>query len=95
MIVAAGGEEAFLRASAEVRRVAVEAAERQAPDPFKALLALLLPDYYDSEAVLNAYGWRAEPPQPQGHPVAAMDEATAGALKRVSRRGKIWRSPTA
>ena len=56
-------------------------------------LSLLLPDYYKSAAVLRAYGWRAEPPQPRGHGVAAMDEATGKALERVRRRPKIWRSP--
>ena len=93
VLAAAGGEESFLRASAEQRRAAVEAAERQAPEAFRALLAVLLPDYYESEAVLNAFGWRAEPPQPQGHPLADVDEATGEALERVRRRGKIWRSP--
>lgn len=91
---AAGGEESFLGASAEDRRATLEAAERQAPEAFRALLAVLLPDYYESEAVLNAFGWRAEPPQPQGHHVAAMDGATGQALERVRQRGKIWRSPT-
>jgi len=93
VLAAAGGEESFLSASAEVRRATLEAAERQAPEAFRALLAVLLPDYYESEAVLNAFGWRAEPPQPQGHHVATMDEATGKALERVRRRGKIWRSP--
>jgi hypothetical protein len=95
VLAAAGGEAAFLRASAEARRTAVEAAERQAPEAFRALLSLLLPDYYESGAVLEAFGWRAEPPQPQGHRLAAMDEATGAALERVRRRAKIWRSPVA
>ena len=93
VLAAAGGEESFLETSAEERRVAVEAAERQAPEAFRALLAVLLPNYYESEAVLNAFGWRAEPPQPQGHPLAATDEATGKALERVRQRSKIWRSP--
>jgi len=93
VLAAAGGEAAFLAAPAEARRAAVEAAERQAPEAFRAILSLLLPDYYESAAVLRAYGWRVEPPQPQGHGVAAMDEATGRALERVRRRPKIWRSP--
>jgi hypothetical protein len=93
VLAAAGGEESFLGASAEERRVALEAAERQAPEAFRALLAVLLPDYYDCEAVLNAFGWRAAPPQPQGHGLVATDEATGDALERVRRRGKIWRAP--
>ena len=91
VLAAAGGEEAFLAASAEERRAAVEAAERQAPETFRALLALLLADYYETGAVLEAFGWRVEPPQPRGHRLAAMDEATRAALERVRRRGKIWR----
>ena len=93
VLAAAGSEQSFLAASAEARRTAIEAAERQAPEAFRTLLALLLADYYESESVLNAFGWRAEPPQPRGHPLATMDEATGEALKRVRRRGKIWRSP--
>lgn len=93
ILAGADGEESFLRAPAEVRHVAVEAAERQAPEAFRALLALLLPDYYESGAVLRAFGWRAEPPQPQGHRLGATDEAIGAALERVRRRGKIWRSP--
>jgi len=93
VLAAAGGEESFLSASAEERRAAVEAAERQAPETFRALLAVLLADYYECEAVLNGFGWRAEPPQPQGHRLEATDETTGKALERVRRRGKIWRSP--
>ena len=93
IVAATGGRESFLSASAEDRRLAVEAAERQAPEAFRALLASLLPNYYESEAVLNAFGWRAEPPQPQGHHVAATDDATGEALERVRQRGQIWRSP--
>ncbi|HXQ40710.1 MAG TPA: hypothetical protein VN821_05555 [Candidatus Udaeobacter sp.] len=93
VLAAAGGEESFLGASAEDRRATLEAAERQAPEAFRALLAALLPDYYECEAVLNAFGWRADPPQPQGHRLAGTDEAIGKALERVRRRGKIWRSP--
>jgi len=95
ILAAAGSEDSFLSASAETRRVAVETAAHQAPEAFRALLALLLPDYYESEAVLKAFGWRAEPPQPGGHRLAITDEVTAEALERVRRRGKIWRSPVA
>ena len=94
VLEAAGSEESFLAAAAEARRTAVEAAEHQDPEAFRALLALLLPDYYESEAVLNAFGWRAEPPQPQGHRLAITDETISEALERVRRRDKIWRSPT-
>jgi hypothetical protein len=93
VLAAVGSEESFLGAPAEARHGALEAAERQGPEAFRALLALLLPDYYECEAVLEAFGWRAEPPQPQGHSLAAMDEATGAALERVRRRAKIWRSP--
>ena len=93
VLAAAGGEESFLAGSDEARHTAVEAAEREVTEAFRGLLALLLPDYYEAELVLTAFGWRAEPPQPQGHRLAITDEATGEALERVRRRGKIWRSP--
>ena len=50
-----------------------------------------MPDYYETPLVLNALGWRSEPPQPRGHIVAAMDETTRTRLERVRSRGKRWR----
>ena len=87
-----GGEAGFLAASPGQRRAALEAIERARPAEFQALLAALLPDYYETPAVLRAFGWRAEPPQPLGHVLPAGDLAVAG-LERVERRSAIWRRP--
>ena len=87
-----GGEAGFLAASPDQRRAALEAIERARPTEFQALLAALLPDYYETAAVLRAFGWRVEPPQPQGHVLPAGDLAAAG-LERVERRSALWRRP--
>ncbi len=86
-----GGEAAFLASSPEQRRAILEAVERAQPAVFQALLAVLLPDYYEDPAVLRAFGWRAAPPQPLGHVVPAGDEATGEALERAKRRSGLWR----
>jgi hypothetical protein len=56
--------------------------------PFQALVSQLLQDYYETEAVLLAMGWRAEPPQPRGHVLPPFDETL---LDPVKRRGPTWR----
>jgi len=85
---AAGGEGAFVRAEAAGRTSCVQRVEREMPGPFQALVALLLRDYYEAEIVLLAMGWRAEPPQPEGHVVQAFDESLLGPVKR---RARMWR----
>jgi hypothetical protein len=85
---AARGEEAFLRAAAAERIDTLRRVEAEMRGPFQALLALVLQDYYEAEAVLLAMGWRAEPPQPQGHALPPFDEAL---LKPVRRRSRMWR----
>jgi hypothetical protein len=62
------------------------------PETFRALLAAVLTDYYESEPVLTALGWPTHPPQPTGHALAAMDGDTATCLDRVVRRGPSWRA---
>lgn len=85
---AAGSEEGFLRADAAGRIAAVRHVEAEMRGPFQVLVSLLLRDYYDAEPVLIAMGWRAEPPQPQGHALPRFDEAL---LEPVKRRGRMWR----
>ena len=85
---AARGEEAFLRANAAERIASVRRVEAEMRGPFQALVALVLHDYYEAEAVLSAVGWRAEPPQPEGHVLPPFDEAL---LEPVRRRGPTWR----
>lgn len=85
---AARGEEAFVRADAPGRIASVRQVEAEMRGPFQGLVALVLQDYYESEAVLLAMGWRAEPPQPQGHVLPPFDETL---LEPVRRRGGTWR----
>jgi hypothetical protein len=85
---AARGEDAFVRANAAGRIASVRRVEDEMRGHFQALLAVVLQDYYEMEAVLLAMGWRAEPPQPQGHVLQPFDEAL---LEPVKRRGPMWR----
>jgi hypothetical protein len=87
----AGGVESFMRGDEAARAVILRAVERDTPDAFRALLTAVLSDYYESERVLAALGWPTHSPQPTGHAVAAMDDATAARLDRVARRGRLWR----
>ena len=86
-----GGAEAFIAATPAQRSDAIRACAAANAEAFRALLLPLLADYYESDAVLTALGWRSAPPQPQGHALAAMDAATRQRLVTVRRRGPIWR----
>jgi hypothetical protein len=83
--------ELFIRADEKVRTAILRAAERAAPDAFRVLLVALLTDYYEAPAVLTALGWRTDPPQPVGHAVPKLDDATAARLERMRQRAKLWR----
>ena len=85
---AARGEEAFVRADDAGRIASIQRVEVEMPGPFRALVALVLSDYYETEIVLLAMGWRAEPPQPQGHVLPPFDEAL---VQPVRGRGRMWR----
>jgi hypothetical protein len=89
---AAGGAEAFVAAAPAARIELLEVVERQAFGPFRALVQAVLVDYHEAPTVLSAYGWRSEPPQPQGHVVAVGEAETAALLARVRARGSIWRA---
>jgi hypothetical protein len=87
-----GAVESFIQADEAARAAVLQAVERSMPDGFRALLTAVLSDYCESEPVLAALGWPTHPPQPTGHTVPAMDEATAARLDRVARRSPLWRS---
>lgn len=87
----AGGEAAFLAATPAARQAAVAAVEASAPEDFRRFLQLLLADYCESAAVLEAFGGSAAPPQPAGRMLTEMDREALSALERVRARGKIWR----
>jgi len=88
---AADGASAFVNAAEPARVEILRTVDREMPDAFRALIAQLLADYCESPSVLAAFGWRADPPQPQGHPLPRIDAATEQRLERVRQRGKIWR----
>lgn len=69
---------------------AVREVERAMPAELAALLAALLEEYYDSDAVITALGWSPLPPQPNGHPLPAFDEDL---LAKVKRRAPLWTDP--
>jgi hypothetical protein len=86
----AGGADSFASASEAERIVVLNEIERTMRDSFRALLAAILTEYYDSDAVLTAMGWRTEPPQPAGHAVEPVGEATLQMLEKVRQRRKLW-----
>jgi hypothetical protein len=85
---AAGGQEAFVRGDHDRRIASVRRVEAEMPGPFRALVAVVLQDYYEADAVLLAMGWRAEPPQPRGHVLPPFDEPLLGPVRR---RARMWR----
>ena len=88
---AGGGEEGFAKADEATRTAILKSVQGAAPEAFAGLLALVLPDYFEAPAVTEALGWRHEPPQPRGHSVPAMDEATRSWLERVRLGRQRWR----
>jgi hypothetical protein len=88
---AAGGEAAFAAGAEALRTEALRRVEREMPEAFRALVASLLADYYESATALAALGWRSAPPQPSGHAMPPDDETLPPLLERVRRRGEVWR----
>jgi hypothetical protein len=86
----AGGADAFADASELDRITALKQVERATPDPFRAMVATILTEYYDSAAALTAMGWRTNPPQPMGHSVEPTGGATLRMLEKVKQRSKLW-----
>lgn len=48
----------------------------------------LLAAYYSHPAVIAAFGWRPDPPQPKGHTLEPFDETL---LEPVKKRKPFWR----
>jgi hypothetical protein len=88
IVSTARGEDAFVNADGAERIAAVRRVEAEMKGPFDALVSLVLQDYYETEVVLLAMGWRGEPPQPRGHVLPPFDETL---LEPVKRRGRMWR----
>jgi hypothetical protein len=86
----AGGADSFTNASDVDRITALKQVERTMPDPFRAMVATILTEYYDSAAALTAMGWRTDPPQPMGHSVEPVGETSFQMLEKVKQRGKLW-----
>ena len=84
-------DRAFVTAPPAERHRILAEVEKRAFEPFRALVQEVAADYHDQPAVLRAFGWRSEPPQPGGHRIEPADGATAARLARVAARGQIFR----
>ena len=89
----AGSEAAFLGASAERRSAVLEAVDGLDRAAFRALVAALSARFFGLPAVLEAYGWPARAPQPDGYVLGeqAAEPHVAPLLARVAARPPIWR----
>lgn len=91
-IAAKAGSVQTFAAAEEAKRVSVlQAIERERPDTLRALVVALLTDYCETDLVLAAMGWRADPPQPMGHTLSPMATPTKMTLNRVREKIKLWR----
>jgi hypothetical protein len=88
-----GGASNFIAATPAERAAILTEVEKQSFEAFRALVAALLLDYYETPAVLAVMGWRGGGAQPQGHAVPEADAATLKLLDKVRARGPIWRDP--
>jgi len=91
---AAGGEAAFVAADLRTRSGLVETVGTAEPSAFQALVLAVSALYHASAPVVEAYGWVARAPQPEGFAVVApTDEAEAARLlEKVRTRRQIWRA---
>jgi hypothetical protein len=78
-------------ADAGKRRGILEAVDHAHPQEFRDFVLALIKAYYESAPVIEAMGWRSDPPQPQGHVIEPMDTALAPALARIAERKRLWR----
>lgn len=83
---AAGGEEAFVLAALDERAAVARHVERNNGAAFRSLVLFVASDYYENEAVLAAFGWRGEPPQPSGHTLAPFEDALLASVRQRGRR---------
>ena len=89
---AAGSKTAFAEQTPEAKTEVLREVDR-GPDgaAFKAMVATALHDYYTSDTVVAALGWRQGAPQPSGHKLVEADEATWQRLEKVKCRTRLWR----
>jgi hypothetical protein len=85
----AGGEQTFVAAAPASRTAMIQMLEATDTSAFYAFLLVVTADYYQTESVIQAMGWPVDPPQPQGYPLPAFDEAL---LAPVKTRAPLWRS---
>jgi hypothetical protein len=87
---AGGGRGAFIASDERARTRLLENLQTAHPEAFTALVATVLVLYYEDPAVLAAFGWSPDPPQPHGHTLPRFDEKL---LAPVKARGQLWRDP--
>jgi len=88
LVQLAGDEQSFVRADMATRIRFIQSLEALDTAAFYAFLMVVTADYYETEAVIRAMGWPVKPPQPQGYPLPAFDEAL---LASVKTRAALWR----
>lgn len=90
----AGGEDCFMAADAPARTALVRAVEAREPQAVQALVLAVSALYHSSAAVLEAYGWPARAPQPEGFGVGTPADAaeTEHLLAGVRSRPPLWRA---
>ena len=86
----AGGMVRFVESDELSATATLEAVETTMSTGFAAFLFVIAADYYESEDVLRAFGWRVTPPQPLGYELAPFDETLLAPVK--SREQRLWRS---
>lgn len=86
-----GGTDGFIEASIADRHAIIDTIALEAGGQLRDFAIVLLQDYCDAPAVLQALGAPAEPPQPHGRDLAAADHGTLALLGEVRARGRIWR----
>lgn len=84
----ADGADNFIEAEEEDATAILHRVAQSHSKAFEALVFIVSADYYETAAVLNAFGWRVTPPQPLGYPLPPFDEQL---LKPVKRRPPLWR----
>jgi hypothetical protein len=82
---------AFLGADAAGRSDLLRAVAQSNPVAFRECLDRALAAYYQAPTVLAVFGWRSEPPMPQGHELIGDDGPALALLDTVRDRGPLWR----
>lgn len=83
--------ESFTQGDTEARVQALTSAEDGMPDAFRAFVAAILADYFETVPVLAALGWRSDPPQPHGYELPRFEKEVASLLAKAKLRPRSWR----